>query len=166
MNRKIIEYLIIATAILLLAYGFYSYMSYDYKDMETKVETDSISMYYPSTSQYTVSGDRIEFRNSFHDFYDMDVSKLNSSDKRVTELINHYSSFKNWRSIDYKNESCYLITIEYEDANGFKYHSIIIPFDSFDKDKGSFTKDTDVFLFDGRSKEFVLDSAFNSQGVL
>lgn len=161
MNKKIIEYLIIVTAIALLVYGGYSIISYNYTDLEKMAVTDSITMYYPSSSQYTVAGDTIEFRNSF-DIYNMDVSKLSSSDKKITTLLNHYNNF-NRGTIDYKNESCYLVTLEFEDENGFKYHSIIIPYDSFKKENHSFIKYTDVYLFDGNNREFVVDAAFNSQ---
>lgn len=94
----------------------------------------------------------------------MDVSKLNSTDGRLTNLLNHFANV-NQGTIDYKNESCYLLTMEFED-NGFKYHSIIIPINSFNKDNLSFTNKTNVYLFDGNNREFVVDTAFNSQVVL
>ena len=93
----------------------------------------------------------------------MDVSKLNSTDGRLTNLLNHFANV-NQGTIDYKNESCYLLTMEFED-NGFKYHSIIIPINSFNKDNLSFTNKTNVYLFDGNNREFVVDTAFNSQVV-
>lgn len=163
MNKKIIEYLIIATAAILLIYSFYSFMSYNYLETEANI-TDSISMTYPSTSEYKVVGDTVEFRNAAYDFYNMDVSKLNSSDERVTNLLNHFASF-NKGTIDYKNESCYLLTMEFED-NGFKYHSLIIPIDAFSKDNMAFTKNANVYTFNGNDREFVVDTAFNSQVVL
>lgn len=164
MNKKVIEYLVIVTAIALLVYGGYSILDYKYQDSEEMVVTDSITLYCPSCSDYSVVGDEIEFRSLF-DIYNMDVSKVISSDTKVKNLLKHYSSF-NRGSIDYKNESCYLVTVEFEDENGFRYHSIIIPYDSFDCDSFSFTKDTNVFLFDGNNREFVVDTAFNSRGVL
>ena len=164
MNKKIIEYLIIATVIILLVYSCYSMISYKYLEKEQDV-TDSITMYVPSSSEYTVNGDTVEFRNSFYDLYNMDVSKLTSSDERVENLINHYASF-NQGTIDYKNETCNLITIEFDDGSGFKYHSIIVPVESFNQDDVSFDKKADVYLFDGNNREFVVDSAFNSQVVL
>lgn len=164
MNKKLIEYLIIATVAVLLLYACYSFMSYNYLYKEDKV-TDSISMYYPSSSGYTVNGDAVEFRNSFYHFYDMDVSRLSSSDERITNLLNHYANFDQG-TIDYKNESCYVVTMEFEDDNGFKYHSMIIPLNSFNKDNLSFTNKTHVYLFDGNNRNFVVDTVFNSQVVL
>lgn len=165
MDKKIIEYLIIVTAIALLAYGCYSMLGYDYKNSEEQlVVSDFITMPHPSSSGYTVNGDKIEFRNLF-DIYNMDVARLDSGDVKVKNLLNHYSSF-NRGTVDYKNETCYLVTIEFEDKNGFRYHSIIVPYDSFDRDTLSFTNDTKVCLFDGNSREFVVDTAFNSQVVL
>lgn len=164
MNKKVIEYLVIVAAIALLVYGGYSILDYKYQDSEEMVVTDSITLFCPSSSDYSVVGDEIEFRSPI-DIYNMDVSKLNSSDTKVKNLLKHYSSF-NRGSIDYKNESCYLVTVEFEDKNGFRYHSIIIPYDSFDTDSLSFTRDTNVFLFDGNNREFVVDTAFNSRGVL
>ena len=119
-------------------------------------------MYYPSSSGYSVNGDTIEFRNLLYDFYNMDVSKLNSSDSRLTNLLNHYD---NQGTVDYKNETCYLLTMEFEDDNGFNYHSMIIPTNSFNKDSRSFTNETSVYLFDGNNRRFVLDTAFNSEVV-
>jgi hypothetical protein len=56
--------------------------------------------------------------------------------------------------------------MEFDDGNGFKYHSMIIPIDSFDKNNLSFTKDANVYLFDGNNRKFVAESAFESQVVL
>ena len=163
MNKKIIEYLIIATAVILLIYGGYSMMSYKYPEKEEKI-TDSITMYYPTSSGYEIVSDTVEFRNSMYDFYNMDVSKLNSSDERVSNLLNHFANF-NQGTVDYKNESCYLLTMEFED-NGFKYHSMIIPVDSFNRDKLSFENESSLYLFDGNNREFVIDTAFNSKVVI
>ena len=54
MNKKI-EYLIIITSIILLIYGSYSFMDYKYMEKERNV-TDSITMYYPSSSGYEING--------------------------------------------------------------------------------------------------------------
>ena len=164
MDRRIIEYLIIITAIVILVYGCWSMFDYKYQNFEGQAVTDFMTMYYPSSSEYTVSEDTIEFRNPY-DVYNMDVSKLSSSDAKIKNLLNHYNSF-NRGSTDFKNESCYLLTVEFEDESGFKYHSIIIPYDSFNVDTLSFTRDTDVFLFEANNREFVVDSAFNSEGAL
>ena len=43
MNKRIIEYLIIATAVILLIYGFYSLSGYGYQDKQSEI-TDSITM--------------------------------------------------------------------------------------------------------------------------
>lgn len=163
MNKKI-EYLIVITSIILLIYGSYSFMGYKYMEKENNV-TDSITMYYPSSSAYTIVGDTVEFRNSLYDFYNMDVSKLNSSDGKLTNLLNHFANV-NQGTIDYKNESCYLVTMEFTDDNGFKYHSMIIPVNSFNKDNLSFKNETTVYLFDGNNRGFVVDTAFNSKVVL
>lgn len=167
MNKKLIEYLIIATVIILLVYSFYSFISYSndgFREVQADV-TDSVTMYYPSSSGYTVVGDTVEFRNELYDFYDMDVTKLSSSDERITNLLKHYSSDSKG-TIDYKNETCYRLTLELEDEKGFKYHSIIIPIDSFDKDSLTFNKETTVYLFDGNNRKYVVDSVFNSQVVI
>ena len=42
MNKKVIEYLVIVTAIALLVYGGYSILDYKYQDSEEMVVTDSI----------------------------------------------------------------------------------------------------------------------------
>lgn len=163
MNKKIMEYLIIVTAVILLSYSCYSFITYKYS--EQKAITDSITMYYPSSSDYTVVGDTIKFRNSLYGFYNLDVSKLNSSDERLTNLLNHFANV-NQGTVDYRNESCYLLTLEFVDDTGFKYHSLIIPVDSFNKDNLSFTNKTYVYVFDGNNREFVVDTAFNSQVAL
>ena len=167
MNKKLIEYLIIATALILLIYGCYTMISYSsggYDEVQNNV-TDSITMYYPSSSGYAVAGNTVEFRNELYDFYNMDVSKLSSSDEKVKNLLNHFSS-DNHGTVDYKNETCYLLTVEFEDDNGFKSHSMIIPVDSFDKSSLSFKDNATVYLFDGKDRGFVVDSAFNSQVVI
>lgn len=163
MNKKLIEYLIIATAIILLIYAGFTMVNYKFPERQGEI-TDSISMLYPSTSGYTVNGDTVEFRNSLYDFYDMDVSKLDSSDKRISNLLNHFANFEQG-TIDYKNETCYLITMEFDDGSGFNYHSMIIPIDSFNKDTLTFKKDAKVYLFDGKDRKFVVESAFESQVV-
>lgn len=164
MNKKMIEYLIIATALILLVYGGYSIMSYEYRDSQIDV-TDSIFVTYPSSSEYNVVGDKVEFRNAAYDFYNMDISKLNSTDGRLSNLLNHFAKVSQG-TIDYKNESCYLLTMEFDDGSGFKYHSMIIPFDSFNKDNLTFTKPATVYLFEANNREFVVDTAFNSRVIL
>ncbi|WP_458403208.1 hypothetical protein [Methanobrevibacter sp.] len=164
MNKKIVEYLIIATAVVLLVYGGYSIMEYKYRETETDI-TDSIFMSYPSSSEYNVVGNRVEFRNAAYDFYNMDVSKLNSTDNRLSNLLNHFAKVSQG-TIDYKNETCYLLTMEFDDGSGFRYHSMIIPFDSFNKENLSFTKPATVYLFDANNRDFVVDSAFNSRVIL
>ena len=163
MNKKLIEYLIIATAIVLLLYGCFSMLGFKYEDLEVKANvTDSIEMYYPSSSEYTVDGNTVEFRNDQYDIYNMDASKISSSDERVQNLLSHVSKVAHV-TVDYKNETTYILTMEYEDAKGFKYHSMIMPVDSFDKDSSTFKKETDVILFDGNNRDFVIDAAFNSE---
>ena len=161
MNRKKTEYLIIATVMILLIYGGYCLMSHKYMEQKANV-TDSIRAYYPASSEYTVFGNTVEFRNPQDQFYNMNISKLNSTDKRITTLLNGYAAV-NEGTIDYRNETCYLITLKFEENNGFKYHSLIIPYDSFNKSSLKFTKDTDVYLFEANNREFVVDTAFNSE---
>lgn len=161
MNRKKMEYIIIATTIILLLYGGYCLMSHKYMEQKAEI-TDSINMTYPSSSGYTVVGNTVEFRNPQDNFYNMDVSKLNSTDKRVGNLLKNYASI-NEGTIDYKNETCYLITLKFDEGQGFMYHSLIIPYDSFDKNNLTFTKDCVVYLFEADNREFVVDTAFNSQ---
>ena len=108
MNKKLIEYLIVATAIAILLCSGYSIMDYKYGDSGTQI-SDSIFLNHPSSSEYKIVGDTIEFKNPY-DFYNMNVSKLNSTDQRLSNLLNHFSKV-NEGKIDYKNESCYLITI-------------------------------------------------------
>lgn len=164
MNKKLIEYLIIATVVILLLYGCLTMMGYKYPEKEANI-TDSITMYYPTTSSYNVDGDTVKFRNILYDFYNMDVSKLDSSNQRVTNLLNHYANFGQG-TVDYLNESCYLITVEFEDGSGFKYHSMIIPIDSFNKDNLKFKDNATVYLFEANNRQFVVDTAFNSRVVL
>ena len=95
----------------------------------------------------------------------MDVSRLNSSDERITALMNHFSKF-NRGSVNYLNETCYLVAIVFDDGSGFKYHTILIPIDSFDKDSLSFKNETTVYLYDGKDWNFVLDSVMNSKVVM
>ncbi|MEE0940058.1 hypothetical protein [Methanobrevibacter sp.] len=161
MNKRKIEYLIIATVIILLIYGGYCLMSHKYLEQKADI-TDSISVNYPAGSQYTVVGDTIEFKNPQDSFYNMNISKLNSTDNRITTLLNNYAAV-NEGTIDYKNETCYLITLKFEENQGFKYHSLIIPYNSFNKDNLTFTKDTSVYLFEANNREFVVDTAFNSK---
>ena len=132
--------------VILLLYGFACMGTYKYPEKKVNV-TDSITMYYPTSSAYTVNGDTVEFRNVMYDFYNMDVTKLNSSSQKVTNLLNHYANFGQG-SIDYMNESCYLITIEFDDGSGFNYHSLIIPVDSFDKDSLTFKDNSTVYVFE------------------
>lgn len=164
MNKRLIEYLIIATVIVLLIYGFATMMGYKYPERKDNI-TDSISMYHPTSSSYKVDGDTVEFRNILYDFYNMDVSKLNSSNERVTNLLNHYANFGKG-GVDYLNENSYLVTVEFEDGSGFKYHSMVIPIDSFNKNDFTFNDTATVYLFEGNNRNFVTDSAFNSQVVL
>ena len=161
MNKKKIEYLIMATTIILLLYGGYCLATHKY--LENKAEiTDSIEMNYPLNSEYAVLGDTIEFKNLQDSFYNMNVSKLNSSDAKITTLLKNFATI-NEGTIDYKNETCYLITLKFDEPQGFKYHSLIIPYDSFDKNNLTFSKDTDVYVFEANNREFVVDTAFNSK---
>ena len=164
MDKKIIEYLIIAMVVILLLYGCFSIVAYKYQEKQENI-TDSITMYYPSSSAYQIDGDTVQFRNSLYDFYNMDVSKLNSSDAKLTNLLNHFANV-NQGTVDFKNETCYMLTMEFLDDSGFKYHSILIPIDSFNKDNLSFNNETKVYVFDGNDRGFVVDSAFNSEVVL
>lgn len=161
MNRKRIEYLIMATAVILLIYGGYALATHKYLEHEDEI-TDSITMYYPSSSGYSVDGEKVEFRNQEFSFYNMDVSRLNSTDKRISNLLNHFANL-NRGTVDYKNETCYLLTMEFDDGSGFRYHSMIIPYDSFNKTSLKFTKDTYVYLIEGNNREFVVDTGFNSK---
>ena len=164
MNNKLIENLIMATVIILLIYGAYSYYGYNYHEQPDNV-TEYITMYHPESSSFSVSGDTVEFRNSYYDFYDMDVSRLSSSDERITVLLNHFSKF-NRGSVNYLNETCYLVAIVFDDGSGFNYHTILIPIDSFDRDSLSFKNETTVYLYDGKDWNFVLDSVINSKVVM
>lgn len=164
MNKKLIEYLIIATVIILLLYGCITMVGYKFPEKKTNI-TDSITMYHPTSSGYTVKGDNVEFRNVLYDFYNMDVSKLNSSNERITNLLNHFANV-NQGTVDYLNESCYVLTMEFDDGSGYKYHSMVIPIDSFNKDNLTFKKDATVYLFEANNRQFVVDSVFNSQVVL
>lgn len=163
MNKKVIEYLIIVTAVILLIYGCYSLYAYQLPENKKDI-TDSASINFPLSSGYTVDGDTITFENA-HDFYNMKVSKLNSSDQRLTNLLNHFANLGQG-TIDYRNETCYVLTMEFDDGSGYKFHSIVIPYDSFDKNNLSFTKDTNVFLFEGNNREFVVDTVFQSDVVI
>lgn len=163
MNKKLIEYLIIVTAVVILIYGCYSLYEYKLPEMKDDI-TSSASINHPLSSGYKVDGDTIEFSN-VHDFYNMNVSKVNSSDEKITNLLNHFNNLGQG-TVDYRNESCYLITIEFDDGSGYKYHSIVIPYDSFDKNGMSFTRDTEVYLFEGNDREFVVDTVFNSDVIL
>lgn len=164
MNKKTIEYIIIATAIIILIYSCYAFASYKYLDSENNV-TDSITMYYPKSSDYTVNGDTVEFKNTLYDFYNMDVSKLSSNDTRITNLLSHFSKV-NQGTVEYINESCYILTMEFDDSSGFKYHSMVIPVDSFSKENQTFTKETVVYLFDANNRGFLVDTVFNSKVIL
>ena len=53
--------------------------------------------------------------------------------------------------------------MEFDDGSGFRYHSMIIPYDSFNKTSLKFTKDTYVYLIEGNNREFVVDTGFNSK---
>ena len=158
LDKKKIEYIIIAIAIFLLVYASYFFITYNY--LEQEITTDSITLLAPKGSEYTVDGDTIVFKNMF-DIYNLNITKMNSSDKRVVSLINYYSNFK-LGGIEFLNESCYVLNVACED-NGYNYHSIIIPIDSFDKEKLSFKNETTVWIFSGNNKEFVMDSAFHSK---
>lgn len=158
LDKKKIEYLLIAIAIFLLVYASYFFLTYNYQEQELTI--DSIKLLSPVSSEYAVEGDTIVFTNQMN-IYNLNITKANSSDKKVVNIINYYSNFKEG-SVEYRNESYYLLTAMY-DNEGCKYHSILIPIDSFDKDTLSFTNETTVWVFDGNNKEFVMDSAFNSE---
>lgn len=164
MDKKIIEYLIIATVVILLLYGFVTFEDYNFPMKKANI-TDSITMYYPTSSEYSVKGDRVEFRNVLYDIYNMDVSKLNSSSKRVTNLLNHHANF-NQGTVDYLNDSCYMITSEFDDGSGFNHHCMIIPIDCLNKENLTFKKNATVYLFDGNNRKFVVDAAFESQVIM
>lgn len=163
MNKKLIEYLIIVTAVILLIYGCYSLYTYTLPENKQNI-TDSATINFPLSSGYTADGDTIVFENA-HDFYNMKVSKLSSSDEKITNLLNHFTNLGQG-TIDYRNETCYAVTIEFDDGSGYTYHSMVIPYDSFDKNNRSFTKDTNVYLFEGNNRQFVVDTVFNSDVVL
>ena len=162
MDKKIIEYVILAVAIILLIYASYYFITYSYQ--ENEVSFDDITLLVPSSSQYEVIGNTIEFKNPTYSFYNLNVTRYNSSDEKIANVMNYVSNL-NMGGIEYLNESCYVLTVEYPDGN-FKYTSLIIPIDSFDKDNFSFTNESTVWLFEANNKEFVIDSAFNSKVVL
>lgn len=162
MDKKIIEYVLIAIAIILLIYGGYFFLNYHYQ--ETELSFDSITLRAPSSSQYAVAGDTIEFKNPTYSFYNLNLTKTTSSDARVKTLLKEYVNFKDG-SVDYLNQSYYVVNVNFEER-GFSNHAMIIPVDSFDKDNLSFTRNSTVFLFDANNREFVIDSAYNSQVVL
>ena len=161
MNRKIIEYAIIAVVAVLLIYTLLPVINYTYSATEVNMGSDMF--YVPSSSEYNVVGDTIEFKNPY-DFYNLNVTKLNSSDERVQSLLKYYSNFDKGTK-DFYNETSYLITVDYEE-NGFSCHAMVIPMDSFDKDNLTFKKDTQVWLFEGNNRDFVVDTVFNSMVVL
>ena len=49
------------------------------------------------------------------------------------------------------------------DDGGYKYHSLLIPIDSFSRDDLTFTNETPVWIFEANNKEFVMDSAYNAE---
>lgn len=160
MDRKKLEYIIIACVIILLVYSVYFLISYEYD--EEQVVLDSINMSSPAGSQYKVAGDRVEFRNHVYDLYDLDVTRMNSSDERVSKLLNFYSHFRT-SSADFKNETCYILTVDFDDDSGFGYHCLLIPINSFNRHNLTFTKPCTVWVFDGKDRDFVVDSAFTSE---
>lgn len=162
MNKKIIEYIIVAIAIILLIYASYFFISYQY--YENEITFDSITLLAPMSSQYEVVGDTIEFRNPTYSFYNLDVVKTNSDDVKVKSLLNALLNF-NTGGVTYYNESCYLIFVEYE-VGDYKNHAMIIPVDSFNQDDLTFSKNTTVWLFESNNNKFVIDSALNSKVVL
>ena len=164
MNKRLIQYAILAAAIILLLYGAYFSMTYHYLEEEVKVN-DSITLLSPISSNYTVDGDTIKFRDKSSDIYNIDITKTDSSDDRVIKLLNYFKHLKDG-SFDYYNETCCLISVNYEDGSGFDYHAMLIPSDSINKENMSITGECDIWLFDGTNREFVLDSAFNSRVVL
>lgn len=161
MDRKKIEYVLLAIAILLLVCVSYFLFTYNY--LEQEVTIGSVTLLSPVSSEYTVEGDTIVFKNPTYDIYNLNITRTDSSNNKVVNLINYYSNFKQG-NIEYKNESYYLLSVAH-DNDGYKYHSILIPIDSFDKENLSFTDKVDVLIFDGNNKEFVMDSAFNSRGL-
>lgn len=160
LDKKKIEYIIIAIAIFLLVYASYFFITYNY--LEQEITVDSITLLAPTSSEYSVEGNTIVFKNIF-DIYNLNITKTNSSDKRAVSLINYYSNFK-IGGIEYLNEDYYVLNTVYDD-NGHAYHSIIIPIDSFNKDELSFNNETTVWIFDGNNKEFVMDSALHTRGL-
>lgn len=159
MNKKLIEYLIIAIAVILLILAAYSFIAYKYA--ETEYNMDSITLRAPTSSSYEVSGSTIEFTNPNYPFYNLNITKTDSDDSNVKALLKSYKSFKGG-SIDYINESCYLIYVNYPDR-GFDHHTLIIPVKDFDKDSLTFKNNSTVWLFDANNREFVLDSTYNSK---
>lgn len=163
MEKRKIEYIIVAIALLLLIFASYTFFVHKYN--ESELIFDDITMLAPSSSNYTVSGNTIEFTNdpSFG-FYDMNVTKTDSSDANVKTLLKGYLNFKGG-SVDYYNESCYLVYVKFADR-GHEHHALIIPVDNFNKDTLTFKENSTVWLFDGNNREFVLDSAYNSKVVI
>lgn len=161
MNRKTIEYIIIVIAVVLLICASYFFVTYQYH--ENEIEFDSITVNAPESSNYEVIDNKIEFRN-FDTLYNMDITRTDSDDANVKSILNALSNF-NTGGVTYYNESCYLVFVEYDNGN-YKDHAIIVPIDSFDKDTLTFSKDTDVWLFDNNNIRFVIDTALNSEVVL
>ena len=159
MDKRKIEYVLIAVAVLLLVYASYVLLTYNY--MEQEITVDSLTLLSPVSSEYTVEGDTIVFKNSKYGIYNLNITKANSSDKKAVNLINYYSNFKEG-SVEFKNETYYILTVMYDDG-GYKYHSLLIPIDSFSRDDLTFTNETPVWIFEANNKEFVMDSAYNAE---
>lgn len=164
MYRKAVEYIIITAVIILIAYGAYSFLTYSYPVHQDNI-TDTIEIQYPASSNYTLTSTGVEFENTYYAFYDMNVSRLDSTSDKARDFLKNYTSTDN-RAFDYKNETAYLLTCEYEDENGFMHHTLIVPVKSFDKDNLSFTQKTKVCLFDTNNWDFAVHTAFDSQVIL
>ena len=162
MNKRTIEYVIIIIAVILLIYACYFSVTYKYPEKELAL--DSITLLCPENSEYKISGDTIEFKVPSTDIYDLNITKTNSSDDKVSNLINYYSTNRQG-DIAYLNESCYIVSV-YSEFGEFHHHSMIIPIDSFDKDNLTFKNESAVWVYDGNNEEFVLDSAYNSEVVI
>ena len=73
MDKRKIEYVLIAVAVLLLVYASYVLLTYNY--MEQEITVDSLTLLSPVSSEYTVEGDTIVFKNSKYGIYNLNITK-------------------------------------------------------------------------------------------
>ena len=177
MKRRKKEWIILAIAMIVIMYGAYILLDYQYTEKE--ITTDSIAFAVPKDSGYSIEGDTIVVKNDYflvenNAFSNLNVTHLNSSDSKIKALLDspegdielHDCADERYCAVyvhhQFENQST-LLKDNYGNKKTFTEHVIVVSKDSFDRSGPSFTNNTSVWLFDGFDRDFVIHTATKSK---